>query len=231
MDVPGSQNSEHVASRLKERLGFLPGVVLTDNRRLILRVKYVSGEAHLRIHRCFAEAPDEVMDAVAGFVSRRTKNRRAIIGAYFESQKLNYEVPVRVRNRKVTAAGACHDLAEIFDDLNGRFFGRTVDAKITWGRAGGRRRGWFRRSRHITLGSYSRNDRIISIHPNLDRNFVPRFVVGSIVYHEMCHQLSAGESKNGRISMHTKGFRELESQYPNLLVAKEWVRKNFSKLL
>lgn len=231
MDVPGSQDSERVAVRLKERLGFLPSVAFTDNRRLILRVKYEGGQAHLRIHKCFAEAPDEVMDAVAGFVNRCTKNRRAVIGAYFESQKSRFARPMHARNRKLVSLGECHDLAEIFNDLNARFLRREVDARITWGRVPNRRRGWFRKSRHITLGSYSRGDKVIIIHPNLDKTCVPRFVVESIVFHEMCHQISSGRLKNGRMSVHTREFKELELQYPKLLVAKEWVKKNFGLLL
>ena len=41
------------------------------------------------------------------------------------------------------------------------------------------------------MGSYSVEDRLIRIHPTLDRPDVPRYYVAWIVYHEMLHQSTA----------------------------------------
>ena len=43
--------------------------------------------------------------------------------------------------------------------------------------------------RSIKLGSYSATERLIRVHPALDRPWVPRYFVSYIVYHEMLHHV------------------------------------------
>lgn len=135
-----------------------------------------------------------------------------------------------VRRRRIFPAGSSYDLAAIMDDLNVRFFGGSVEAAITWGRAraSSRRR---RRRRHITLGSYCRRRKIITIHPHLDREGIPRYFVEAIVFHEMCHQVAGEERAGGVRRIHTPKFKELERRYPMFAEAKRWAKANFTYLL
>ena len=138
----------------------------------------------------------------------------------------------RARARSLAPAGVVHDLAAIFAELNERFFGNAVKSQITWGRgrtkAASRRR---RKSRHITLGSFSRRHSLITIHPNLDRPDVPRFFVESIVFHEMCHEVVGEERRDGRRLIHTPRFHEQERRYPQFAEARAWARGNIGYLL
>src|SRR5206468_2048190 len=53
--------------------GKIHAVILTDNRRTILSVRPVRGSSSidLRIHRCFGEVPDDILESVATFVLLR----------------------------------------------------------------------------------------------------------------------------------------------------------------
>ncbi|MFH0798884.1 MAG: hypothetical protein V2A66_01740 [Pseudomonadota bacterium] len=219
-----------LALRLGE-LGLPAQVVLTDNVRTILSIRRGKPAASLRVHRCFASAPDEVVDALARFIRRGDKAARAEISRFFRAQpEIVSHVPRR-RAMDIRPSGEHHDLAEILSDISRRFFDGAVGARITWGRGRLKRPRRGRRSRHITLGSYSSKEKLIVIHPNLDRPRVPRRVVESIVFHEICHEV-AGEAQGGkRRRLHTREFRELERGYPHFAQAGEWVRKNLDYLL
>ena len=127
--------------------------------------------------------------------------------------------------------GKYHDLGPIFCCLNESFFAGAVDAQIRWGRRITRRRKWFRRSVNMTLGSYCRRRKLITIHPNLDRPLVPRYFVEAIIFHEMCHQITGGEVVNGRRRLHTRQFKEQEIRYPEFEKARIWAKKNLRYLL
>jgi len=135
------------------------------------------------------------------------------------------------RRARIAAAGAVYDLSAIFEDLNLRFFGGTVMARIRWGRRRVPSRRRFKRSRHITLGSYSRRRLLITIHPNLDRDEIPQFFVEAIVYHEMCHEIAGEERAGGRRRLHTPRFKELERGYPMFAEARRWAKENINCLL
>lgn len=135
----------------------------------------------------------------------------------------------RIRRTVLRPAGRHHDLTAILSELNARFFDGTITAAITWGRGGARKRR--RRSRHITLGSYSRTHRLITIHPALDGPLVPRFFVEAIVFHEMCHEIAGEERSGGRRRLHTEAFRALEMSYPLWADAKRWGRENLNLLI
>ena len=132
--------------------------------------------------------------------------------------------------KNLAPAGAVHDLSIILEELNRCFFGSEVQSRITWGRGRVPSRRRFKRTRHITLGSYCRRQNLITIHPNLDRPGVPRFFVEAIVFHEMCHEVAGEERVGGMRRLHTRRFRELERRYPMYGEAKAWARSNMESL-
>ncbi|MEO7729397.1 MAG: hypothetical protein ABIY55_00365, partial [Kofleriaceae bacterium] len=139
---------------------------------------------------------------------------------------------VRGRTRKTPAtliftAGEYHDLRQIYDDINARYFDETIEAAITWGQRTGRPR----RRNSIKMGSYSVEDRLIRIHRSLDRAFVPRFFVAWIVFHEMLHQVHDIRVKNGRREFHSKDFLADEAGFELYEEAKIWERRHLDALL
>jgi hypothetical protein len=127
----------------------------------------------------------------------------------------------------IVAAGRFHDLAQVFDRLNDRFFGGKMRVPLTWGRGSGRaRRGG------LTFGSYDPVLGLIRIHPVLDRREVPQYFLESVVYHEMLHhQLGGVPDSAGRTVYHSRAFREAEARYPLHREALSWEKENLPLLL
>ena len=122
----------------------------------------------------------------------------------------------RSRQVPLLTKGKRHDLLQIFEDVNERYFDGAVNALITWGtaaNAGGRRAN---PRRTIKLGSYGSVDRLIRVHPSLDRTWVPRYFVAFVVYHEMLHHVMPGHSRRGPSEPSPAGVRRAGARVPPL---------------
>ena len=63
---------------------------------------------------------------------------------------------------------------------------------------------------------------MIRIHPRLDADDVPNYVVRNVVYHEMLHQFLGPERIGERLTFHSRAFRELEKKCLDFERAKHW---------
>jgi predicted metal-dependent hydrolase len=121
------------------------------------------------------------------------------------------------RRSTTRTAGRFFDLAELYDEINARYFEGAVACAITWGM---RCRRYPVRKR--TLGSYSAGAKLIRINPVLDRKAVPRYYIAFVVYHEMLHA-ALGIIQNGeRRSMHSREFRRREKLFRDYERAVTW---------
>lgn len=232
--------------RLERLLGDRPlALALTDNRSTALTARRRGDRIHLRIHRGFLEAPDEVLAAVATFVLGRSGEPRArlalhLIREHFSRVRQDARSIRLVRNR-MRPVGRTHDLREVRDALLERYFrdraGRLALPKvpITWGNAAAaesarqarnRRRGTY----SIKLGSYSFEDRVIRVHPALDSPSVPRYVLESVVYHELLHADIPPVLQNGRRLVHTAEFRRRERRFREYARAERWIAEHLHEL-
>lgn len=247
--------------RLRDRLhGMLDGglaeLVLTDNRTVL-----VSGRParpcgwNVRLHWSFALAPEEVVRAVAAVISgpRRGKVRRRArqsvrnwISHFREATGPGPAPPAwegvldAPRRDAATGspAGHVHDLEAILGEVNREYFGGRLDVEVAWSRAGGggarrarsRLRGRTRRST-IKLGSWSEEDRLVRIHPALDHPSVPRYVVASVIHHELLHAELGSEVRNGRRHHHTPEFRRREREFAEHDAARRWIDERLGELL
>src|SRR5262249_30334345 len=147
--------------------GRLRSLALTDNRRTILSVRPGRTRAlreragvplHLRIHHSFVAAGEEVLRAVAAFLAspRRGDGPAGFTGEHrgslaitrdpFNRQRPPAGVesgpggPRRARRPRriaVQPVGNVHDLRNISEDLNQRYFEGRLKVRITWGKASG----------------------------------------------------------------------------------------------
>jgi hypothetical protein len=220
--------------RLERRIrAHMPGgaleVSFTDNRYTMISVRREPSRRRyrLRVHHMFADAGAGVTRALARYVCDNDAGASRLLGRFIDE----HQHRVRPRRAKaklpVVTDGACFDLREIFDDLNRRYFGGAIDARITWGARGGRRS----RRTSIKMGSYSVEDRLIRIHRTLDRPFVPRYFVEWIVYHEMLHQVHAAPVVDGRRRFHTPAFCADEARFERYPEARAWERANIERIL
>jgi hypothetical protein len=205
-------------------------ITLTDNRYTMISVRRVPKDKRyeVRLHHMFADADPVITRALARYIAENDPEASRILGDFIDGNSGH----VRGRARRQPAqviftAGEHHDLRSIYDELNARYFGNKIDALITWGAKNGRPR----RRNSIKMGSYAVEDRLIRIHRSLDREFVPRFFVAWIVFHEMLHQVHDIRVKNGRREFHSKEFLADEAMYERFDEAKRWERSHLDALL
>ncbi len=233
--------------RLKAACASRPVVLsITDNRHSIISHSLHHGVLHARVHHMFLDAPARVIDALVRYVTSGDREASSLVGRYIEANGTRL-ARRRPRAIPLSAKGEHHDLLAIFNALNKRYFGGACHALITWGRKTKRTHREPRTS--IKLGSYAHLERLIRIHPVLDKPWVPRYFVAFVVYHEMLHhmipsargsvrastsKLSSAQAAGrdlGRRVLHPPEFLERERAFRDAERACEWERRHIRRLL
>lgn len=221
---------EGVRQSIERRLraAFVGPVILsiTDNRHSMISHTREGGVHQVRLHHMFLDAPARTIDALARYLANGDRDASIELGHFIEANSAR--LSRQRRHVRPVTRGKHHDLLAIFKDINEKYFGGEVSAVITWGRHG-RRKGTSRNS--IKLGSYAALDKLIRIHPVLDRAWVPRYFVSFIVFHEMLHHVMPGSRGVGRRLLHPPEFRLREAEFRKYARAMEWERKNIGRLL
>jgi hypothetical protein len=223
---------ETLRRELQERLGAYltrgrPRIVLTDNVHTMVSIKRGDGVVTFRLHHMFARAPSLVLRELARYAEKQDRSAAKLLRDFIDANEDLVRKREEPRPITVDVEGKHHNLQEIFDDLNERYFDGTIEARITWGPRSRRKRA----RESIKLGSYTFEDEIIRIHPVLDAADVPRFFVEWIVYHEMLHEVHDMPVVDGRRVYHTPEFRRAEAQFERYAEAVLWERTQLHKLL
>jgi hypothetical protein len=217
-----------VEEALRRCLGPRVVVELTGNRSTMISYNRRNGVLYVRAHAIFQDAGEDVLRAVASFVSGgRTSARDArLIDDYIELHRHRIRRPID-KELIVQPLGEFHDLSTSLAQLNREFFGNAIQAAITWSKAARNQR----RS-SIRMGSYCDEQKLIRIHPALDQAFVPKYFVESVVFHEMLHEHhGVKERSDGRRCIHSREFLKDERRFPEFDDAQRWERKHLHKLL
>ena len=132
------------------------------------------------------------------------------------------------RQFEFATEGRYFDLRAVFDKINARYFrNRLRKYTIAWGQ---RRRE--RPKSYIVFGSIQEDDRIIRIHPLLDRQFVPAWYLEYVVFHEMLHAFVPDRHDSaGRRIVHHEGFLEKERRFRHYRRSIEWEQENLGRFL
>jgi hypothetical protein len=201
---------------------------VTDNKRQMVSHVQQGGALHARIHHMFLDAPGVVQDALVRYVVKGDRAASQVVSKYIDENgyRIRASRPV---STPLATHGQTHDLLTIFRSVNDSYFGAAVDALITWGRQTSRRNGLSRRT--IKLGSYSAIERLIRVHPVLDRPWVPRYFLSYIVYHEMLHHVVPSSHGNGRRMLHPPLFKVQERMFRDFDRALAWERAHIGRLL
>jgi hypothetical protein len=209
---------------------------ITDNRHSMISHSIERGILHVRIHHMFLDAPPAVLDILVQYLTRGDREASVRVGQFIEEASSRIVRPTP--RSSLRTKGKSHDLLTIFDELNARYFDASVTALITWGlrrgaRTGAKSHGGRARARTtIKLGSYSAAERLIRVHPALDRIWVPRYFVAYIVYHEMLHHvLPAGRTGSNRRVLHPPAFLERERAFRHFERAISWEKRHLGRLL
>jgi predicted metal-dependent hydrolase len=200
---------------------------LTNNHYSMISVRRKPEGYRLHLHRMFVAAEPRILRALGRYVVHNDKRASRLLGDYIERHQHIIRKQVRKpRQINLRTAGHHHDLRAIFDRLNGERFAGKLDARITWGPVASQRA-----RRSIKMGSFAVEDRIIRIHPVLDKADVPEFFVAWIVFHEMLHGKHDIVRDGHRRIFHSQAFLDEERTYPDYERASAWERANLDRLL
>lgn len=230
----GPQIFVHEGARqgLERRLNVAHGGVVqlsvTDNRRRMVTRTQVNGVLKVRVHMMFLDAPARVVDALVRYVVDGDQQASTLVGQFIEANSHRIRA-VRPARGPLRTKGSVHDLYAVLAEVSERYLGASPpDVAITWGRQtqpnGGPRK-------TIKLGSYSATERLIRVHPSLDKEWVPRYFVSYIVYHELLHHVIPAVLDGGRALLHTSEFLQREREFRHYERAIAWERKHIHRLL
>jgi hypothetical protein len=225
-----------------------PGPVvlsITDNRHAIISHKLTNGVLQARIHHMFLDAPRGVLEALVRYVVSGERDASLLVGDFIESQ--GARIAKSHRTPQLVTKGQHHDLLRIAEELNRKYFGGACSALITWGKRAPRRGAAARTTKvapksaptaarraraSIKLGSYTAAERLIRIHPVLDRKWVPKYFLAFVVYHEMLHHMMpAKPTASGRLAQHPPEFRAAEMLFSQYDRAIAWERSHRARVL
>lgn len=199
---------------------------VTDNYHSMVSYDRRGGVLRVRVHLMFLDAPAPVQDALVRYVTRGDQAGSQVVGRYIDANNHRIRASRPVLS-PLSTKGRAHDLLQLFREVNAKYFDGAVDALITWGRA----RRVKKPRTTIKLGSYSAVERLIRIHPNLDRPWVPRYFLQFIIYHEMLHHVIPASRSGGRGLLHPPEFRARERNFRLYERAIQWETSHIGRIL
>ena len=181
---------------------------------------------HARITDLLEGAPAPVLEALA-YILVGKLFRRPIARAYANRYRLylnrrdmrrHMHLVRQMRGRKFISgpAGAHHNLEQIFEELNTRFFDSLMGRPLL---------GWSRRRSRSMLGHFDPSHNAIIISRIFDTPDVPRLALEYVVFHEMLHLRYPVDHNGARRRVHTREFHAAEKTFPQLREAKEMLKK------
>ena len=218
LDLFFSHTEHSLRCSLEETLNTPVSLVLTGNSTRMLSARMSDGILCVRMHRMFLNADSRVISEIVSFL----QNKRSAMPLFRQFISGNREQCASKAPKRVTirTAGACHDLGDLYWEINEKYFAHAINAAITWGThrpcPAVRKR---------TLGSYSERSNLIRINPVLDRKAIPRYFVAYIVYHEMLHAAMGTPLRGKRRSIHSREFRKREKAFTEYELAAAWGKK------
>lgn len=184
------------------------------------------GVVKARVSDLLSEASPLVLEALAEillarvFRRRPSREARECYLAYTMRPGVRERVDATRRARGVKRhlppRGRHHDLEEVFQSLNRRFFEGQLPAP---------RIGWSRQNSRRILGHYDSGHHAITISRVFDSASVPLYLVEYIVYHEMLHIRFPVERNGHRRVVHSREFREAEKQFPKYELACRQIKR------
>jgi len=221
---------QRLERRLEAAFGGPVQLGVTDNRRRMVTQTRARGRLRVRVNMMFLGAEPRILDALVAYVVHGDRDASQVIGDFISTNTHRIRASRRA-TVKLQAEGHVHDLGEILTQLNDTYFGGSIsDVLITWGRRT-TPAGEAKQRRTIKLGSYSASERLIRVHPVLDAEWVPRYFVSYIVFHELLHHVMPEVRVGGRTLIHPPEFasREREFRYHERALA--WEQKHIDRLL
>jgi len=185
-------------------------------------IRLTEGGIQVRITDLLEGAPAPVTEALA-YILLGKLFRRPVPRVYAHRYRLylnrrdmrrQMHLIRQIRGRKFLSgpAGVHHNLEQIFEELNSRFFNGLMGRPLL---------GWSRRVSRSLLGHFDPSHNAIIINRILDTPKIPRMALEYVLFHEMLHLRYPVDHNGARRRVHTREFRLAEKIFPDLRQAKE----------
>ena len=226
--VPGGVATFH---RMYTRLGCVgrPPMFIVDFHPyagLTHTIRRRQDIVHARLSDLLHDAPLIIVESVAAILLGRLFRRRVPAElrnayrefAYARETRLRMMSARRHRGRRIAErpAGSIHDLARLFEKLNGEYFDGALPRP---------RLGWSPRPWRSMLGCFDPALEQIVLSCDLDKERVPEYVVEYVLYHEMLHLKHPLKFARCRLESHSPQFRAEEKRYVDFQKARKFLGK------
>ncbi len=191
---------------------------------LVLTIRRRGDSFYVRFSDLLFRAPLDVLEGAAALLLARVYRRRtprALVKPYLDyarcdrtRNRISTMRRTRVRPKHTDPQGKHHDLATLFDQLNGKYFAGLLDRpNIGWST-----RGWRRQ-----FGCYDPGPNQILLNRRMDRPEVPQFVVEYVLYHEMLHVKHPTRRSGCSLISHSPQFRVEEKLFHQFAPARKFL--------
>jgi hypothetical protein len=188
-------------------------------------IRLRQGRVHAHLSDLLEGAPESVLRAIAHILfaklyrkpldAAQTDRYRRFASSEAVMRQTERTRQTRGRKKMLGPAGQHYHLEEIFDGLNARFFyGLMGRPLLTWSRHMAKR----------SLGHYDAAHNTIVISRVFDRKNTPRYAIEYLLYHEMLHLKHPVRVRGGRRCVHPREFRAEERLFPELDLAKQYLK-------
>lgn len=174
----------------------------------------------MRVHPTVLQSDRKTQRLLIEFIlrPRRDVRRRIQSRLLLQAGALRLRPEQQIQHGRL---GRVHNLQEMYQRVNRRYFGGRLSVEVTWGKPGPRGR-----RTSIDFGSFDHWQNMIRINPALDRRWVPAYFVEYILFHEMLHAAVGFRRRGGRRLLHPPEFLERERRYRLFGAAARWERSN-----
>ncbi len=201
---------------------------INDNRSTMLSVKWEPDCTKVSLHRIFLDAPGNVMEVLACYLSQKKDSVPKEVRNYIEESLKTLDYSHKVDRSELYTTGDCFDLEELYDQVNHEYFSGSLNLLITW--FGKKRVSKSQRSR-LTLGLFHDQLKLIKVNRFLDTQTIPEFLVSFVIYHEMLHHVCPSYvDAKGTHRIHTKEFKAKEEKFRYFDAVQQWMGENQNAL-
>ena len=199
---------------------------INDNRSTMLSVRWEPDCTKVSLHRMFLEAPKNVMQSLACYISQEHKIISRDIKVFIEDGLKKLDYSHTLDKSKLYSQGNIYNLKDLYDDLNDEYFNGKLRLFITWfGNATQRNKS------RVTFGLYHDQLKLIKINRLLDSRTIPHYVIAYVIFHEMLHYVCPTYvDEKGLHRVHSKEFKVKESRYKFYDPAQKWINDHKAKL-
>lgn len=188
-------------------------------------IRLDGGAIRVRITDLLQDAPAPVTEALAhillGKLYRRPAARQYLhrYRLYLNRKDVRRQISLvrQTRGRKAHTGpqGAVHNLEQIFEELNGKYFGGMMTRPAL---------GWSHIRSRTRLGHFDPSHHMIVISRIFDDPRCPRLALEYVMYHEMLHLHYPVDHSGSRRCVHTPEFKAHENLFPHFKEAKSLLR-------